>query len=168
MAAPDKGSNVNLSTFRHWIDSRTVDVDSATDAGYMYPLDTEGEDELVLELGNMINPETGLPTDYEEIWIEKELEPVPGDKTSQIVVLDYDQGVGNRGRVVRVGKLCQGLMRAKDEVVAERWEWKEKTGWLRSQLVGREGGLPCAKLLETSAGDTIEHDGNIWTVVERH
>ncbi|KAF1924074.1 uncharacterized protein M421DRAFT_297713 [Didymella exigua CBS 183.55] len=167
VAVPDKGQHVTLSTFHHWIDSRTVELDSATDEGYMYPMDADGGDELVLEVGNMVNPETGSPTDYEEIWIEKNMVPVPGDEGSQTVVLDYDRGVDRRGRVVRVGRLCQGLLRIKDEVTAERWEWSEKQGWSRSRLIGRDGALPCEKLLKSSASDTIEHDGCTWTIIER-
>jgi hypothetical protein len=167
IAAPEKGADVKLSTFRHWIDSRTVDVEAATDAGYMYPVQTDGDDELVLEKGTMINPETGLQTEYEEVWIEREVDPVPGDEDSQVVVLDFDRGVEHRGRIVRVGKLCQGLLRVTDEVVAERWEWNEQEGWSRSELVGRKGALPCEKLLTSPAFHAIQHDGNTWTVVER-
>ncbi|KAF3046865.1 hypothetical protein E8E12_003933 [Didymella heteroderae] len=97
--APSKGADVKLSTFHHWIDSRTLDIEAATDAGYMYPMPPDGRDELVLEKGNMVNPETGVPTDYEEVWIEREMNAVPGDQGSQVVVLDFDQGVEERGRV---------------------------------------------------------------------
>lgn len=158
---------MKLSTFHHWIDSRTVNVEAATDAGYMYPMPRDGDDELVLEKGNMVNPETGMPTDYEEVWIEREVDAVPGDEGSQVVVLDFDHGVEERGRVVRVGRLCQGLLRSGDEVVAERWEWNEKGGWSRTYLIGQDGALPCSKLLQSSEVDTIEHDGNTWAVAER-
>jgi hypothetical protein len=133
----------------------------------MYPMNSSGGEELVLEKGNMVNPETGVPTDYEEVWIEREVDPVPGDEGSQVVVLDFDRGVECRGRVVRVGNLCQGLLRNGDEVVAERWGWVEREGWSRSHLIGREGALPCEKLLKSPDSDMIEHDGNTWTVVER-
>lgn len=144
-----------------------MDVEAATDAGYMYPVQTDGDDELVLEKGTMINPETGLQTEYEEVWIEREVDPVPGGEDSQVVVLDFDRGVEHRGRIVRVGKLCQGLLRVTDEVVAERWEWNEQEGWSRSELVGRKGALPCEKLLTSPAFHAIQHAGNTWTVVER-
>lgn len=133
----------------------------------MYPMPRDGNDELVLEKGNMVNPETGIPTDYEEVWIEREMNAVPGDEGCQVVVLEFDRGVEERGRVLRFGKLCQGLLRKGDEVVAERWEWNEEEGWTRSLLVGRDGALPCRKLLQSSELDTIKHDGNTWTVVER-
>jgi len=127
----------------------------------------DGKDEIVLEKGTMVNPETGLQTEYEEVWIEKEVDLVPGNEDSQVVVLDFDKGVERRGRVVRIGKLCQGLLRVGDEVVAERWERDEKGGWARSKLVGREGALPCEKLLTLPAFHAIQHEGNTWTVVER-
>jgi hypothetical protein len=167
VAAPEQGADVKLSTFHHWIDSRTTDVENATDAGYMYPMPPDVEDEIVLEKGNMVNPETGMPTDYEEVWIERDLDAVPGDERDQVVVLDFDRGVEERGRVIRVGMLCQGLLRRGEAVVAERWQWSEKEGWSRSHLIGRDGALPCETLLRSSPRDTIEHDGNVWTVVER-
>jgi hypothetical protein len=133
----------------------------------MYPMPPDGEDEIVLEKGTMVNPETGLQTEYEEVWIERELDPVPEDEGSQVVVLDFDKGVERRGRVVRVGKLCQGLLREQDQVVAERWEWDEERGWVRSKLVGRDGALPCEKLLTLPAFHAIQHEGNTWDVIER-
>lgn len=167
VAVPDRGPDVKLSTFEHWIDSRTLDVASATDEGYMYPMETDGQDELVLEVGNMVNPETGLPTDYEEVWIEREPESVPGEEGSQIVVLDYDEGVEHRGRIVKVGRLCQALLRIKNEVIAERWEWSDRKGWWRNTLVDHNGALPCKQFLRSLDDDTIEHDGRTWRVVER-
>lgn len=167
VAAPEKGADVTFSTFHHWIDSRTVNIDAATDAGFMYPMPPDGENEMILEKGNMVNPETGVPTDYEEVWIERKVDAVPGDEGDQVVVLDFDQSVEERGRIVRVGRLCQGLLRKGNEVVAERWEWSEKNGWSRSHLIGRDGALPCGKFLQSSARDTIKHNGVIWTVVER-
>jgi hypothetical protein len=40
----------------------------------MYPMPRDGEDEIVLEKGTMVNPETGLQTEYEEVWIEKDVD----------------------------------------------------------------------------------------------
>lgn len=133
----------------------------------MYPMDTDGQDELVLEVGKMFNPDTGLPTDYEEVWIEREPESVPAEEGSQIVVLDYDEGVDHRGRIVEVGRLCQGLLRIKNEVITERWEWGDRKGWWRNKLVGHNGALPCEQILKSLDDDAIEHDGRTWRVVER-
>lgn len=58
---------------------------------------SDGEDELGLEKGNMIKPETGSPSDYEEVWIEKELSLVPADDGNQVVVFDFDQGADQKG-----------------------------------------------------------------------
>ncbi|KAF2621763.1 hypothetical protein BU25DRAFT_378919 [Macroventuria anomochaeta] len=167
IAVPDRGPDVRLSTFRHWIDSRTLDLASATDEGMMFPMETDGEDELVLEIGKMVNPKTGLLTDYEEVWIEKAAESVPSDDGCQIVVLEYDgPSSDRRGSIVRVGRLCQGLLRIKDQITAERWEWNEGKGWWRSKAIGNGSALPCQKVLESLPSDTVEHEGISWTLVE--
>ncbi|KAH7361780.1 hypothetical protein B0T11DRAFT_327927 [Plectosphaerella cucumerina] len=59
---PDRGPNTTHSQWRHWVDSRTLDVENATDEGFMSPLGGG----RTLEEGRMANPETGVETDYEE------------------------------------------------------------------------------------------------------
>ncbi|KAF8176292.1 hypothetical protein BJ912DRAFT_930747 [Pholiota molesta] len=60
--------------FEHHIDSRTLDPLSVTDIGTNTVLDS-GD---TLETGEMVNPDTGLMTPYEEIWHEHPLrDPCP-------------------------------------------------------------------------------------------
>lgn len=59
------------STWWHWIDSRTREPEKATDEGDMFPQPGE---ERTLEKGHMVNPATGVDTEYEEMWFEVEPE----------------------------------------------------------------------------------------------
>ncbi|PSN60440.1 hypothetical protein BS50DRAFT_535969 [Corynespora cassiicola Philippines] len=166
VATPDRGPDTTHSQWKHWIDSRTLDVASATDEGFMSPLGSG----RTLEEGNMANPDTGVPTDYEEIWMDTDPEPVPDDDGPQICVLRFQgQGEGERGSVVRLGKLCQGLLREGDEIRAERWEWEVGRGWKRTKRIGNGAKLPCNLILgpQTLAeGQVFDHEGNKWTVME--
>lgn len=163
MATPERGPDTTHSQWRHWIDSRTLDVEAATDEGYMSPLGGG----RTLEEGRMANPETGRETDYEEVWIDEDPRPVPGGTGPQIVVLDYEgKGAEERGRVVRLGRVCQGLLRVGGEIWAERWAWTEAEGWQRSKRVGNSGGLPCKAILEGWDEKAITAEGRTWTVVE--
>lgn len=163
---PERGPNTTHSQWKHWIDSRTLDVENATDEGYMSPLGKE----RTLEQGRMVNPETGAETDYEEIWVDEEPKGVPSDKGKQIVVLDFQgNGEAERGRVVKLGRLCQGLLRVGDTITAERWEWQEGKGWWRSKVIGGGTSLPCNSVLEDwdgSENTTMELEGRTWTVIE--
>ncbi|KAF9471933.1 hypothetical protein BDN70DRAFT_766668, partial [Pholiota conissans] len=55
--------------FKHHIDSRTLDPLSVKDIG----ANTVLEGGKTLEVGEMINPDTGLMTSYEEVWEDKHL-----------------------------------------------------------------------------------------------
>lgn len=163
---PERGPNTTHGQWRHWIDSRTLDVENATDEGDNSPLGRN----RTLEKGRMVNPETGLETDYEEIWVDEEPRPVPSDLGKQVVVLDFQgRDESQRGRVVKVGRFCQGLLRDGDAITAERWEWQESKGWWRSKKMGHGDDLPCEKVLrdwDGSEGATFKHDGRTWTVIE--
>ncbi|KAF7533814.1 hypothetical protein G7054_g6767 [Neopestalotiopsis clavispora] len=167
VATPEKGPDTTHSQWKHWISSRTLDVENATDEGDMSPLDGN----RTLEEGNMVNPETGVATDYEEIWIDEEPKAVPNDTGSHIVVLDYqgNDGASQRGRVVKLGKYCQGFLREGDTMTAERWEWRQDRGWYMSINVNKSTNLPCEHVLDNwskTAGATFQHGGRTWTVVE--
>ncbi|ETS81679.1 hypothetical protein PFICI_06681 [Pestalotiopsis fici W106-1] len=167
VAIPERGPDATRSQWVHWIDSRTLDVENATDEGYMSPLDGN----RVLEEGTMMNPETGLQTDYEEIWNDEEPKAVPSDTGSHIVVLDYqgNDGAAQRGRVVKLGKYCQGLLRDGDAITAERWEWRQDRGWYMSKNVNKSTQIPCEHVLDNwnkAKGTTFEYSGRTWTVIE--
>ncbi|TFK37664.1 hypothetical protein BDQ12DRAFT_151671, partial [Crucibulum laeve] len=60
----------NKVIFKHVIDSHTPNASEVFDQG----TNTHLPDGATLEIGEMINPETGKMTPYEEIWEEEELE----------------------------------------------------------------------------------------------
>lgn len=85
-----------------------------------------------IETGSMVNPETGLVADFEEIWDDS----VPPESNDTVVCLMLDEekdGKVRRGMVVRVGPWIQGLLIieaggekgdngvGKREIVLERW-----------------------------------------------
>lgn len=161
------GNSVRHSRWEHWVDSRFPDAESAADEGDMYPQ----PDDLTLEKGRMVNPATGVETDYEELW--RDADPVStgedGETVRCIVLQLHDDPSGTRGVVVRLGQYCQGIMRVKDEFTAERWEWSAKDGWKKSLKVGH-GSLPCEAAIDTEGKLDLDQDirdeGHIWKVIE--
>ncbi|KAI9155545.1 Solute carrier family 28 member 3 [Paramyrothecium foliicola] len=135
------GGKISGGRWTHWVDSRTKDAESATDEGDEF----EQPGGLTLEKGRMVNPATGLPTDYEEVW--RSVKPLPSQPNGRVrcVVLDTKSEDGSvRGRVVRLGQFCQGLLRDGDEIVVERWERLEERGWHSSLRIGDQV-LACAE-----------------------
>ncbi|KAJ8489728.1 hypothetical protein ONZ45_g13472 [Pleurotus djamor] len=63
-----RSTDGNLSRFKHYIDSRTMDPKCVIDEGENTVLD----DGNVVEKGVMVNPETGLMTSYEEVWDDED------------------------------------------------------------------------------------------------
>ncbi|XEV01855.1 hypothetical protein FSHL1_007142 [Fusarium sambucinum] len=159
---PDpSGALASHSTFLQWISSREL----VNDSGFMYP--QPGED-LTLEKGSMVNPDTGVDTAYEELWHDATPTAVPGEAGVRALVLQTeDEEKGVRGCVVRLGRYAQGLIRVGDEIALERWEWME-SGWKRTVRMGNEE-LPIEKILgeETlEEGDDVVVVGRAWKVIE--
>ncbi|KAL5605640.1 hypothetical protein FOVSG1_005787 [Fusarium oxysporum f. sp. vasinfectum] len=157
---PDPDGNLTShSTFHQWISSRTLD----SDAGFMYPQPND----LTLEKGSMVNPDTGIDTAYEELWHDATPTAVPGEPAVRALVLQTeDEKNGVRGSVVRLGCYAQGLIRVGENISLERWEWKE--GWKRTIRMG-DAELPIEKILgeETlKEGDTVDVGGREWKVIE--
>lgn len=129
----------------------------------MYPQ----PDHLTLEKGSMLNPDTGVDGEYEELWHDVDPTAVPGEDRVRVLVLQlHDDAHGTRGSVVRLGRHMQGFVRVGDHVAVERWEWDD--GWKRTVRVG-EIGLPCEKILKgetLSEGDVVDVGGKSWMVVE--
>ncbi|KZZ99227.1 hypothetical protein AAL_02778 [Moelleriella libera RCEF 2490] len=143
--------------WEHWIDSRT-DAAAAADEADMVTL---GPDNVVLEKGAMVNPQTGRVAPYEEIW---EDEDVPGGQ-GRVVVLrwedraaaagghgdddDDDGGSGSgsnsrdRGLAIRLGRYCQGIVKIGGRVTVERWEHGK-----RVVRMGAHEELPCALMVK--------------------
>ncbi|KAF5982217.1 hypothetical protein FBULB1_4361 [Fusarium bulbicola] len=157
---PDpEGNLTSHSTFHQWISSRTLD----SDAGFMYPQPND----LTLEKGSMVNPDTGIDTAYEELWHDATPTAVPGEPAVRAIVLQTeDEKNGVRGSVVRLGRYAQGLIRVGEHISLERWEWKD--GWKRTIRMG-DAELPIGKILGEEAlkeGDTVDVDGREWKVIE--
>lgn len=137
----------------------------------MFP-QTDGR---TLEMGSMVNPSTGLMTDYEEYWID--VEPIAtnpaeqnhGDNQKVSIVLQlHDDEHKARGMVVRIGQFCQGMLRIGDKVALERWQWKESNGWKRIARIG-DLWLPCGPILEGERlrlGGELKFGDYVWKVFE--
>jgi hypothetical protein len=138
------------SEWSHEIDSRSDDPD--TDEGDLYPQN----DGSTLEIGRMINPVTGKMTDYEEVWEDLEVE-VTGDDTHRlsIVVGIVDDVRGTRGRIVRVGRWCQGITKVGAVTHVERWHW-----------VPRKPDTSTTSKGEQSTGGSCLNDGDWERVVK--
>lgn len=160
------GNSVRHSRWAHWVDSRFPDAESANDEGDMFPQ----PDGLTLEKGRMVNPATGLETDYEELWRDDDPISTEDSGTVRCTALQlHDDTSGTRGVVVRLGKFCQGVMRTKEAFVAERWEWSAESGWKRSLKVGH-GNLPCSAAIDAegklTSGQEVGEGDHVWKVIE--
>ncbi|KAK7753478.1 hypothetical protein SLS62_004553 [Diatrype stigma] len=191
-----RANGIKHSTWRHFVDSRTRDdAEGVVDEADMFPAPPLPSDEggsgsdRTLEKGRMVNPDTGLETDYEEMWRDVEPVAVPssgggggGDKIRSAVLELRDDAAGRRGLVVCLGRRCQGVVRCGDAFALEQWEWQQQEqggsgkdegegGWKRRRRVGAgDLYLPCQdaveKVADLDVGGRIERDGVVWTVVE--
>jgi hypothetical protein len=161
--ADRSGAPAIHATFHHWISSRTSMPGAFSDAGFMYPQPNS----LILERGSMVNPATGVDTACEELWHDAKPEAVPGEERIRLLVLEtHDDERGVTGRVLRLGRYVQGLLRVGDGVSLERWEWRD--GWKRTVRMG-DGELPCKLVIEKqtlSEGGVVQVEGRPWKVVE--
>ncbi|KAK8194183.1 hypothetical protein M8818_007371 [Zalaria obscura] len=159
------------SKWTHWVDSRTEDPTAVVDEGDMY---AQPDGVHALEVGSMVNPDTGKMQQYEEFWRDERAE-LAGDgggkgKRACVVLTLEDEAAGARGVVVRVGQWCQGILKVKGEVTVERWGWVggEKGGWKRVVRLGRMF-LPCALAFEVGRvveGSKVSYGDYRWTVTE--
>ncbi|KAF8064125.1 hypothetical protein FPV67DRAFT_203492 [Lyophyllum atratum] len=149
----------NVIRFRHDIDSRTTD--QVEDSG----INTNLPDGTTLEEGEMVNPETGKITPFEEIWLDEE------EKDAETVLfLKNDSGTTWQARV---GGWEIALGRAKDGVF---WAWQaEKLGeeWTirystTSVVHGHIVHLPNNREVEDwKEGSIVEWAKDKWEVLER-
>lgn len=164
----DDGSQVSRSTFRHWVSSRTKDVDGVVDVGDMVPGEKEG---TTLETGRMLNPATGVDTAYEELWRDEEPEAVSGLPTCCVFRLQ-DDGREERGLFVQLGRHAQSVLRVGDAFTAERWLWRDSSSrWERLLKAGDEKMPNLAGLLDEvgkrhEEGNAIETTSGNWKVIE--
>ncbi|KAK3502428.1 hypothetical protein B0T13DRAFT_169594 [Neurospora crassa] len=145
----------------HWVDSRVLHAEekisaeagdngsstdeAAADEGDMYRIPGEGNEKLALEKGKMVNPESGQEEEYEEVWVPDE-EGVAEPSHVNCIVWELDDKLKNKkGRVVKVGRWAQGILRRGNELLCERWKWvggeNEQSGWrLEARVKGYVGG----------------------------
>lgn len=167
----EDGKAVRHCAWRHVVDSRTrTDPESTViDEADMFPVE-EGDLDRTLEKGRMVNPDTGLATNYEEMWRDVEPEAAAsGTARPRCVVLELrDDSAERRGQVVCLGRYCQGVVRCGPDFALERWAWEPQGGWERRVRVGPLH-LPCEEALGDEAlavGGSVQKDGLVWTVVE--
>ena len=160
---PDgRGGHFTHAQWRHWIDSTTADAAGVVDEGDNFPQ----ADGSTLETGSMVNPSTGRDTPYEEVW--DDVEPTTTGSGLNCVVLELDEGE-RRGRVVRLGRYCQGFVRVGEGIALERWEWVGGRGWTRTVRMGALA-VPCEEVLGHDrvfeVGDAVGTGHHGWRVVE--
>lgn len=163
--------NKSRAVFKHWVDSRSKDPEKEiVDEGDMVPHPTDRN--LTVETGKMVNPATGIETEYEEVWRDEEV----AEAARLLVLRLHDDDSGKRGMFVRLGRYAQGVLRVGNSFTAERWEMDEKDErqWKRLFEAGDEGVDSLDGILERidkihRVGDELRLDGGVggkWTVIE--
>ena len=200
-------SNYRQTTWSHWVDSRhakaspiasiappTPDLSSTqqgdwVDSGTIHPTEKDNES---LEKGRMINPETLLMTEYEELWKDLPIQKLAHEPGLLSFVLKAENtALGTRGLIARVGSWCQGVIRSGTDLSVERWRFGgiaaggsaglvDEPGvndgisnqkWERLAKIG-EMSLPCQvcweKGWELQVGEEVVSGGLKWEVVEKY
>ncbi|KAK4184069.1 hypothetical protein QBC35DRAFT_506723 [Podospora australis] len=159
--------------WRHWINSRTVDTEGAADEGDNFAV--TGDTALTLEKGRMVNPTTGIETDYEEMWRTGKIEGPPQDGGLVCLVVRWegaeDDGIVRRGLVVRVGQHCQAFAREGDDISVERLQWeKSEERWVITARIGSKELLTDFVTMvgvQAEVDDEVVVRGDRWVVVEK-
>ncbi|KAI3390972.1 hypothetical protein diail_8307 [Diaporthe ilicicola] len=161
------GTETAHSVFNHWVDSRTTEPHLVRDEGDMVPCPGG----LALEVGNMVNPATGLMTAYEELWHDKQPAPRSAIPPECVVFQLSDEPGAKRGQFIRLGPYAQGVLRVGSTFTAERWVWSENlSSWEQtikisdSQhtldfLIGELGG-------SNEVGCQVQGSMGTWSVIE--
>lgn len=149
---------MSRSRWDHWIDSRISTTENFADEGDMYPQ----SDGTTIEKGHMVNPDTGIDTEYEEVWDDEDVHST--DTTQVCVVLKYEDG-NDRGLVMKLAKHCQGFIKIGEKTSLERWEWND--GAICTVKMGTDE-LPCKLAMEKnfSVGEQVQVADRTWKVVE--
>lgn len=163
-----------IGVWSHWLDSRFAH-DSFSDSGilkphFLSPGETSFPDEVSYESekGRMMNLDTGIEQEYEEIWADIQVHN-EASKTCAVIRLDEGQ-TGARGVIVLVGEWCQGIMELRDgSVVVDRCRWNahSKT-WTKLGLFDAVQLLPTERVLQNHVqlGESFTHKDFLWTVEE--
>ena len=171
----DPAKGTKHGWWSHWIDSRTENADGLVDEGDMF--DDPSDASLTLEKGRMLNPATGVETEYEEMWRSEPIQTVPGPgadgKEGEVscLALQWDGGRAKRGLVVRLGQYCQAFARDGDGITLERLKWDaNQQRWTTQVRMGeQEFPTEIATYLahETRMDDEVKVGGAVWKVVEK-
>jgi len=141
----------------------------------MFPIENSRE---VLEKGRMVNPDTGIVEEYQELWEDLEIKKIAGGREYVSWVLKLGGGDRDplvRGIVVRVGQWIQGVLRdgkkgGSSSFSVARWKFDEELGWVHVLDVGRlqlDREVFTAK--EIRVGDIFDaKNGWKWVCVESH
>jgi hypothetical protein len=189
-----------LSQWHHWIDSKTTKPEEVVDKGEMLPEDDEGlaleKGEMVNpatgrvteyvegwrdgEIGVVPSPgEKVVKAFYEQLRGRgvrvdglRDLRATGDSSRLSIVLQHRDEARRSRGMVIRLGHLCQGVMRVDEDFAYERWEWSQGDGWRQTSVSGKLS-MPCDVLTILAEGvtaDTTVNFGNeddlTWQCVE--
>lgn len=113
-----------------------------------------------LEIGTMLNPDTGTDMAYEELW---RILPIEGEE----VVLIESVGPRNKMFLGRIGKWFQGIGTMEGEVHAKRSELVNGQ-WEDVFVMGDAKMVPViqAQYMEWKEGDEVNIDGRAWTVLD--
>jgi hypothetical protein len=189
-----------LSQWHHWIDSKTTKPEDVVDKGEMLPEDASGlaleKGEMVNpatgrlteyvegwrdgEIGVVPSPgDEVVRRFYEELRGRgvrvggvRDLRTTDDSSRLSVVLQHEDEARRSRGLVIRLGHLCQGVMRVGEDFAHERWEWCQGDGW-RQTFVSGKLSMPCdvlTVLAENVTTDTTVKYGNednlTWQCVE--
>ncbi len=169
----DPNKAIKHGQWAHWIDSRSAQCDGVVDEGDM--VDDPSDPALTLETGRMLNPATGVETDYEEVWRSEPIQMVAGAGDGEAVTclaLQMEGGEGSkRGLLVRLGQYCQAFARDGDEIALERLQWdSDQQRWVTKVRIGKlEFPTDIATYLahEARVDDEVKVGSEVWRVIER-
>ena len=166
------------SEWTHEIDSRGPGI---VDEGDMFDL-PNGD---CMEVGVMTHPQTGEPSMYKELWTSPKLSPEYGIGLFPCFVADVvSSSSSRRGRIVRVGPHCQGIVESATSagvVEVERWTYRLANGqhrWVRDEPVRHDFGAAYCDSSEATSpygwlladqrrvGDEMAVGQERWRVVE--
>ncbi|KAI4603816.1 hypothetical protein KJ359_003636 [Pestalotiopsis sp. 9143b] len=151
------------SVFTHWVDSRHADAAAVRDEGDNFPGADEGES---LERGHMVNPVSGRDEPYEECWVDGIQVDERGARADSGFVLRYEDG-DDKGLVVRVGDLIQGVLRRDGDVGLFRWVLGHGETRTIVAEVGQHESFPRDGLTNPKKSDKIDSkNGWTWGCVE--
>lgn len=165
--ALEKGQMVNPATGRM---TEYVEGWREVEAGVVSAIAQDVADEFVVGLLGRQGSVEGLDG-RGGVSEEKPSDHGSGKRVS-LALRHEDAAKRSRGMAVRVGHLCQGVVRVGDEFALERWEWDTQSGWRRSAVYGSLS-VPCEAM--NILGDTMrtgttvtygDGDGFEWKCIE--